>query len=119
MNPTKQIDTHIASLTDWRGTMIARLRTLIHEVDPDIQEEWKWTTPVFSHKGMVCALGDFKNHVKINFFQGAALSDPNKLFNAGLDSKKTRGIDLFENDEIPEAAIKELFIAAVAYNQNK
>ncbi len=116
MNPTEEIDKYIASLKDWRGELLGKLRKLIHEVDPDIKEEWKWSTPVFSHNGQVCALGAFQDHVKINFFKGASLADPNKLFNAGLEAKKTRAIDLFENDKIDETALRELLKAAVSEN---
>jgi hypothetical protein len=82
MNPSERIDTHIAELADWRGHMVARLRKLIHDADPDITEEWKWETAVWSHQGLVCAVGAFKQAVKMNFFQGALLEDPQKLFNA-------------------------------------
>ena len=116
MNPSERIDTQIAELADWRGQMIARLRTLIHEVDPTITEEWKWDTGVWSHQGLVCAVGTFKKAVKMNFFQGALLEDPQKLFNAGLDAKKTRAIDFHEGDAVDETALKELIRAAVAHN---
>ncbi len=116
MNPSERIDTHIAELNDWRGHMIARLRTLIHEADPDITEEWKWETPVWSHSGLVCAAGVFKKTVKMNFFSGASLADPQKLFNAGLDAKKTRAIDYHEGDAIDESAVKDLIRAAIVYN---
>ena len=116
MNPSERIDQHIAELADWRGQLIARLRQLIHEVDPDITEEWKWETPVWSHQGLVCAAGSFKKGVKMNFFQGAALEDAHKLFNAGLDAKKTRAIDFYEGDAVDESALKDLIRAAVAHN---
>ena len=116
MNPSERIDQQIAELTDWRGPMVARLRKLIHEADPAITEEWKWETAVMSHKGLVCAIGTFKKAVKMNFFQGAALEDPQKLFNAGLDAKKTRAIDFHEDDVVDEPALKELIRAAVAHN---
>ncbi len=119
MNSSKQIDAHIAELNDWRGALITRLRTIINEVDPEIIEEFKWGTPVFTHKGMVVALGSFKDHIKINFFQGAVLTDPDKLFNAGLEAKKTRGIDLYENDKINETVLKKLLKSAIAHNINK
>ena len=118
MNPSEQIDRFIAELADWRGPKIARLRTLIHEADPDISEEWKWGVPVWSHGGLVCSTGVFKNAVKMNFFQGAVLEDPQKLFNAGLDAKKTRAIDIHESDALDESAVKELVRAAVAHNVN-
>ena len=116
MNPSERIDTQIAELADWRGQMIARLRTLIHEADPDITEEWKWDTGVWSHQGLVCAVAIFKKAVKMNFFQGALLEDPQKLFNAGLDAKKTRAIDFHEGDAVNETALKELIRVAVAHN---
>jgi hypothetical protein len=96
--------------------MLARLRKLILEADPGITEEWKWETAVWSHRGLVCAVGTFKETVKLNFFQGAFLEDPQKLFNAGLDAKKTRAIDFRESDAIDEPALKELIRAAVAHN---
>ena len=116
MNPSERIDTYIAELADWRGHLVARLRTLILEADPDITEEWKWDTAVWSHRGLVCALGAFKKTVKMNFFQGAFLEDPHTLFNSGLDAKKTRAIDFREGDAVDESALKELIRAAVAHN---
>ena len=116
MNPSERIDKQIVELVDWRSQMVARLRTLIHEADSDITEEWKWETAVWSHKGLVCAVATFKKAVKMNFFQGAFLEDPQKLFNAGLDAKKTRAIDFHEGDAVNEAALKELIRAAVAHN---
>jgi len=92
------------------------LRKLILEAAPGFTEEWKWGTPVWSLKGNVAAVGAFKDHLKINFFKGASLPDPHGLFNAGLDSKATRAIDLQEGDKINEAALKELVRAAVALN---
>lgn len=116
MTPSQRIDDQIAELADWRGEMLARLRKLIHETSPDIAEEWKWGTGVWSHKGMVCSVGVFKDHVKLNFFKGASLADPHGLFNAGLEAKATRAIDFNEGDEIDEAALKDLIRSAVAYN---
>ena len=88
--------------------MLARLRKLILDAAPDLTEEWKWETPVFAHKGNVVAAGVFKDHVKLNFFKGALLDDPHRLFNAGLDAKATRAIDIHEGDEIHEVALQEL-----------
>jgi hypothetical protein len=116
MTASQHIDNYIKDLTDWRGKMMARLRKLILEAAPDLTEEWKWDTPVWSQKGNVVAAGVFKDHVKLNFFKGASLKDPNKLFNAGLDAKATRAIDFSEGDDIAEAALKELVREAVAYN---
>ncbi len=116
-NEASQIITdYIAELADWRGKLLTRLRQIVLKTDPDITEEWKWGTPVWSHKGNVVAVAAFKDHVKINFFKGASLSDPPGLFNAGLDAKATRAIDLHEVDKINEAALKELVRAAVALN---
>jgi hypothetical protein len=110
------ITNHIAELTDWRGKMLARLRKLILATDSGIIEEWKWGTPVWSNQGNVLAVGAFKNYLKINFFKGASLPDPHGLFNAGLDAKAMRAIDLHEKDKINETALKELIRAAVALN---
>lgn len=114
--PSQQIDNFIKELGDWRGKMIARFRKLILETAPDLTEEWKWGVPVWSHKGNVVAAGVFKDHVKLNFFKGASLEDPNGLFNAGLDAKATRAIDIAEGEEIDEAALQDLVRTAVAYN---
>ena len=116
MNPSERIDKYIAELSDWRGHMIARLRKLILEADPHLTEEWKWETAVWSHQGLVCSVGSFKQTVKMNFFQGAFLEDPQKLFNAGLEAKKTRAIDFREGDAVDESALKDLIRAAIAYN---
>jgi hypothetical protein len=116
MNPSERIDKQIADLADWRGQMLARLRKLILEADPNITEEWKWNTSVWERGGLVCSAGTFKDKVKLNFFQGASLEDPHKLFNAGLDAKKTRSIDFREGDTVDEPALQELIRAAVAHN---
>src|SRR6266571_8125772 len=116
MSASKLIDKQIAELPDWRGKTIAKLRKIIHEAEPQIAEEWKWNTAVFSHNGLVVAVGAFKGNVKMNFFQGANLPDPRKLFNAGLDAKKMRSIDFHEGDAVDESALKELVRTAVAHN---
>jgi len=116
MNPSERIDKQIAELADWRGQMLARLRELILEADPDITEEWKWDTAVWSHQGLVCSAGVFKGAVKMNFFQGAFLEDPHKLFNAGLEAKRTRALGFHEGDAVDEADLKDLVRAAVAHN---
>jgi len=110
------ITNQIAELGDWRGTMLAQLRKLILEAVPEITEEWKWNTAVWTHKGLVCSAGAFKDHVKINFFKGASLKDPKRLFNAGLDAKASRAIDFSEGDRIHRSALKDLVRAAVAHN---
>ena len=119
MTPSQRITNHIAELADWRGKMLARLRKLILEADPDMVEEWKWDTPVWSHTGNVVAAGAFKDHVKLNFFKGASLKDPHNLFNAGLEAKATRAIDIHERDKLNEPALKELIRATVAHNASK
>jgi hypothetical protein len=116
LSPSQLITQQIASLPDWRGKLLGRLRELIHEAAPDITEEWKWDTAVWSQKGNVVAAGAFKDHLKLNFFKGASLDDPKGLFNAGLEAKATRAIDFSETDKLDEAALKELIRTAVAYN---
>ena len=116
MKPSEQITNHINELADWRGKMLARLRKLILDAAPGIVEEWKWNTPVWSHNKNVVAVGAFQDHVKVNFFQGASLDDPHGLFNAGLEAKATRAIDIFKGDVVNEAALKDLIRAAVAFN---
>jgi hypothetical protein len=114
--PSELITNQITELADWRGELLARLRALIHEAAPDITEEWKWETAVWSQKGNVVAAGAFKDHVKLNFFKGASLEDPQGLFNAGLDAKATRAIDFKEGEVFDTSALKDLIRAAVAYN---
>ena len=118
LKPTEQIDKHIQELADWRGKLLARLRKLILEAAPELTEEWKWDTPVWSYKGNVVAGGAFKDYIKLNFFKGASLKDSHGLFNAGLDAKATRGIDFHEGDNIDEVALKDLVREAVAYNKS-
>ena len=116
LTASQHITNNIADLADWRGKTLAQLRKLILEAAPELTEEWKWDTPVWSHKGNVVAAGAFKDHLKLNFFKGASLKDPKGLFNAGLDAKATRAIDINEGDKIDASALKELIRAAVAYN---
>ncbi len=116
LTPSQLITNQIAELADWRGQLLARLRALIHEAAPDLTEEWKWDTAVWSQKGNVVAAGAFKDHIKLNFFKGASLEDPHGLFNAGLEAKATRAIDFSAGDKIQEVALKDLVRAAVAYN---
>ncbi len=120
LTPSQEIDKQIKDLgSDWRGKMLARLRKLILSASSDLSEDWKWGTAVFVSKGNVVAAGIFKEHVKLNFFKGASLKDPKKLFNAGLEAKQSRGIDLTEKSKIDEAALKELIREAVAFNSAK
>ena len=118
LTASQQIDNYVEGLTDWRGKMTARLRKLIRDAAPELAEEWKWDTPVWSHKGNVVAAGVFKDHVKLNFFKGASLKDPKGLFNAGLDAKATRAVDFSEGDDVDEPALKALVREAVAYNMS-
>lgn len=118
MGASELIDNRIVELDDWRGKMLARLRTLILEAVPGITEEWKWDTPVWSSNGDVLAFGAFQDHIKLNFFHGVLLED-HHLFNAGLDAKNTRAIDIFENDKIDEAALKKLIVSAAELNNSK
>lgn len=118
MEASKLIDQRIEELNDWRGKTLARLRKLILEAATGMEEEWKWDTPVWSSNGNVLAAGAFQDHIKLNFFHGALLAD-HHLFNAGLDAKLTRAIDIFEGDKIDEAALKDLVRAAVALNNAK
>jgi len=111
------IDERIASLTDWRGKMLARVRKLIHEADPEIVEEWKFMgTPVFYHAGIVCTGEAYKSVVKMTFAKGAALKDPAGLFNSSLEGNIRRAIDIRENEKINEPALKSLIREAVTLN---
>jgi hypothetical protein len=114
MNPSDRITAYIETLGDWRGTTIGRLRKLIRSASPDLVEEWKWNTPVWSCGGNVLAVGAFKNHVKLGFFKGASLDDPRGLFNAGLEAKASRAIDIHQGDRLDEKAFRDLVRAAVA-----
>ena len=116
------IDAKIRELGDWRGKMLAKVRDLIYEADPEIVEEWKWVkpssagTPVFSHGGIVCTGETYKNLVKLTFAKGAALKDPSGLFNSNLEGNVRRAIDIHEGDKVNEAALKDLIRAAVGLN---
>ena len=118
-SPSEQIDARITELSDWRGQMLSRLRTLINEADPAVVEEWKWGVPVWSHDGLICTGESYKSVVKLTFAKGAALEDPSGLFNSSLDGKVRRAIDLREGDEIDAAAFKTLIRAAAALNAQK
>lgn len=117
-----QIDRRIEELGDWRGKTLARVRRLVHEADPEIVEEWKWVksgrggTPTWSHDGLVCTGETYKSVVKMTFARGASLKDPSGLFNSSLEGKVRRAIDIREDDEIDEAALKSLVREAVALN---
>ena len=111
------IDARIKELADWRGKMLAKVRQIVHQVDPEIVEEWKWRgTPTWCHGGIVCTGETYKNVVKMTFAKGAALKDPSGLFNSSLDGNVRRAIDIREGDKLDEAALKNLIRAAVALN---
>ena len=111
------ISKRIQELGDWRGETLAQVRQLIHEADPDIQEEWKWMgTPIWSHDGIVCTGESYKQVVKLTFARGASIKDPKKLFNSSLEGNTRRAIDLREGEKINQAAFKQLIRAAVAAN---
>jgi len=112
------IDARIKELGDWRGEMLARVRAIIHEADPEIVEEWKWRgTPVFSHAGIVCTGETYKKVVKLTFAKGASLKDPAGLFNSSLEGNTRRAIDIPEGGKLNEKALKDLIRAAVVLNQ--
>ncbi|HMK70451.1 MAG TPA: DUF1801 domain-containing protein [Xanthobacteraceae bacterium] len=114
---SRPIDGRIKELRDWRGELLARLRALIKEADPDVIEEWKWGgTPVWSHDGLICTGETYKSVVKMTFAKGAALKDPAKLFNASLDGNVRRAIDFHEGASVDKAALKALIRAAIALN---
>ena len=110
------IDEKIKELGDWRGKTLAKVRKIIHEADPEIVDEWKWGTPVWSHGGIVCTGETYKKVVKMTFPKGAALKDPAGLFNSSLEGKVRRAIDIHEGDKVEAAALKDLIRAAVALN---
>jgi hypothetical protein len=113
------IDARIGELEDWRGPMLARLRALIRQADPDVVEEWKWSVPVWSHGGIICTGETYKKAVKLTFAKGASLDDPSRLFNSSLEGNTRRAIDFHEGDKIDEKAFKALIRAAVAFNTRK
>ena len=116
-SPSELIDARIEELGDWRGEMLARLRALIKEADPEVAEEWKWRgTPVWSHDGMICTGETYKKVVKMTFAKGASLEDPSGLFNSSLEGNVRRAIDFHEGDEVDEKALKALIRAAAALN---
>ncbi len=123
-SPSDMIEERIASLGDWRGETLSRMRDLIRQADPDVVEEWKWVkpssggTPTWSHDGIICTGEVYKDKVKLTFLKGASLEDPSGLFNASLEGNARRAIDIFEGDKIDAAAFKALIKRAVALNQS-
>jgi hypothetical protein len=116
-SPSELIDAKIEALGDWRGEMLSRLRALIKEAVPDVAEEWKWATPVWSHNGLICTGETYKKVVKMTFAKGASLTDPSGLFNSSLEGNTSRAIDFHESDKLDQKALKALIRAAVALNK--
>jgi hypothetical protein len=120
MNPSQQIDARIKELGDWRGELLARLRVLVKEADPEIVEEWKWRgVPVWEHDGIICTGETYKSVVKMTFAKGASLDDPAGLFNSSLEGNTRRAIDFHEDEEVDEEALKALIRSAVDLNTAK
>jgi len=124
-SPAELIDARVEELGDWRGTTLAKLRSLIKQADPDVVEEWKWRkatnpgVPVWSHSGMICTGETYKSLVKLTFFKGASLDDPSGLFNSSLEGNARRAIDVHEGEQIDEKAFVALIRAAISLNQGK
>ena len=117
--PSELIDGRIRELGGWRGALLAELRGLIRQADPDVVEEWKWQVPVWSHGGILCTGEAYKAHVKLTFPKGAALDDPAGLFNASLEGNARRAIDLREGERIDADAFVALIRRAIAANRSK
>jgi hypothetical protein len=115
---SRLIDAKIQQLADWRGEMLSRLRALIRQADPEVVEEWKWETPVWSHNGIICTGETYKSVVKMTFARGASFDDPSGLFNSSLEGRVRRAIDFREGDKVNEKALKTLIRAAVALNSS-
>jgi hypothetical protein len=119
-SPSRLIDERIAELGDWRGEMLARVRSLIRQADPEVVEEWKWRgVPVWEHSGIICTGESYKSVVKLTFAKGASLEDPSGLFNSSLDGNTRRAIDIHEGATIDAEALKALIRAAVALNTSR
>ncbi|UVD58829.1 DUF1801 domain-containing protein [Rhizobium sp. Pop5] len=116
-SPSQLIDARIGELGDWRGEMLARVRALIKQAEPDVVEEWKWRgVPVWERAGIICTGETYKSVVKLTFAKGASLEDPSGLFNSSLEGNTRRAIDFHEGDKIDEEALKALVRAASALN---
>jgi hypothetical protein len=119
-SPSQHIDARIKELGDWRGEMLARIRSIIKQADPEVIEEWKWRgVPVWEHDGIICTGETYKEVVKLTFARGASLPDPSRLFNSSLEGNMRRAIDIREGEKIDEQALKALIRAAVALNTSK
>jgi hypothetical protein len=119
-SPSQRIDERIAELGDWRGEQLARVRKLIKDADPEVEETWKWRgVPVWEHAGIICTGESYKDYIKLTFHKGASLDDPSGLFNAGLGGNARRAIDLREGDELDAGAFQDLVREAIALNESK
>lgn len=119
-SPSELIDERIAELGDWRGELLGQVRAVIRAADPDVVEEWKWRgVPTWEHDGIICTGETYKDKVKLTFAKGASLDDPTGLFNSSLEGNVRRALDLFEGDELDEAALADLVRAAIALNEAK
>ncbi|HEX9950243.1 MAG TPA: DUF1801 domain-containing protein [Rubricoccaceae bacterium] len=118
-DPSQMIDARIQTLADWRGPVLARLRALITQADPDVTEEWKWNVPVWSCGGIICTGETYRDKVKLTFAHGAALDDAAGLFNASLDGGTRRAIDVREGDDTDGAALTALVRAAIVLNHSR
>ncbi len=117
ISASEQVDARIAELTDWRGAALAKVRAIIKQADPEVEETWKWRgVPVWEHAGIICTGETYKGAVKLTFAKGASLPDPTGLFNSSLDGNTRRAIDIHEGAEIDEASLAALIRAAVALN---
>ena len=119
VSPAQLIDEKIEALDDWRGEMLARLRGLIQEADPEVVEAWKWGGPVWEHAGIICTGETYKQAVKLTFARGASLPDPAGLFNSSLEGNVRRAIDFRHGEAIKADAFKALIRAAAALNAGK
>jgi hypothetical protein len=120
LSPSELIDARIKELGDWRGKVLAEVRTLIKQADPDVVEDWKWRgVPVWSHAGMICTGETYKEVVKLTFAKGAALDDPGGLFNSSLEGNVRRAIDIREGEKLDKPALKALVRGAVTLNESK
>lgn len=115
-SPSELIGERIEELGGWRGQMLAKVREIIRQADPEVIEEWKWNTPVWSHGGIICTGESYTDHVKLTFAKGASLKDPSHLFNASMEGNARRAIDIREGDKVDEEALKALIRAAVDLN---
>ena len=116
MDVNKLFDQRVKDLGDWRGEALSSLRKIVDEAAPDSELTWKWDSPVWTQNGLLLSLGSFSDHVKIHFFKGASIPDKEGVFNAGLEAKATRGVDIFEGENIDKTSLKKLISEAVTLN---